>query len=126
MSEACRMVDEGVASPEEIDKAITHGFGPRFTTMGVLEFIDWGGVDILYYGGNYLAKALNSPRHAPPPQVAAMMEAGHTGMREGRGYYDFRGVDIEAYRQEKLARFVTLLRNIDQLPEMGICKAGRK
>ena len=30
MAEACRMVEEGVATPAEIDKAITHGFGPRY------------------------------------------------------------------------------------------------
>ncbi len=58
MAESTRMIEEGVATAEDIDKAIMNGFGPRYTTMGAIEFIDWGGVDIFYYAGNYLAKAL--------------------------------------------------------------------
>src|SRR5436309_3082728 len=46
MNEAARMVEEGVASAEDIDKAIKYGFGFRYATMGLLEFIDWGGGDI--------------------------------------------------------------------------------
>ncbi len=120
MAEACRMVEEGVATPEEIDKAITHGFGPRYSTLGVMEFIDWGGVDILYYAGHYLSKALDSPRHAPPEEVTRMMEDGRKGMREGQGYYDFRNMDVEAWQKEKLTRFVTLLGSLGQIPKPGV------
>jgi 3-hydroxybutyryl-CoA dehydrogenase len=48
------MVEEGVASAEDIDKAIRYGFGFRYAVMGLLEFIDWGGGDILYYASRYL------------------------------------------------------------------------
>jgi len=120
MSEAARMVADGVATAADIDKAIMCGFGPRYATMGVLEFTDWGGVDILYWGGNNLAKALNSPRHAPPPLVEEMMKAGHKGMREGRGFYDYSKMDVEAFKREKLARFVGILRNTGQLPKPGV------
>ena len=120
MAESCRMVEEGVATPAEIDKAITHGFGPRYATLGVMEFIDWGGVDILYYAGHYLSKALDSPRHAPPEEVTRMMEDGRKGMREGRGYYDFRDMDVDAWQKEKLTRFVTLLGSLGQIPKPGV------
>jgi 3-hydroxybutyryl-CoA dehydrogenase len=120
MAEACRMVEEGVATPADLDKAITHGFGPRYATLGVMEFIDWGGVDILYYAGHYLSKALDSPRHAPPEEVTKMMEDGRKGMREGRGYYDFRNMDVDAWQKEKLTRFVTLLGTLGQVPKPGV------
>jgi len=120
MAEACRMVAEGVATPAEIDKAITHGFGPRYGALGVMEFIDWGGVDILYHAGHYLAKALDSPRHAPPEEVTKMMEDGRKGLRAGRGYYDFRDMDVDAWQQEKLTRFVTLLGSLGQIPKPGV------
>ena len=120
MAEACRMVEEGVATPADLDKAITHGFGPRYATLGVMEFIDWGGVDILYYAGHYLSRALDSPRHAPPEEVTRMMEDGRKGMREGQGYYDFRNMDVEAWQKEKLTRFVTLLGSLGQIPKPGI------
>ncbi|RMF95162.1 MAG: 3-hydroxyacyl-CoA dehydrogenase, partial [Gammaproteobacteria bacterium] len=48
LNEAARMVAEGVATPEDIDRAIRCGFGPRYSVFGALEFIDWGGGDILY------------------------------------------------------------------------------
>ncbi len=120
MAEACRMVAEGVATPAEIDRAITHGFGPRYSTLGVMEFIDWGGVDILYYAGHYLSKALDSPRHAPPEEVTKMMKDGRKGLREGRGYYDFRGIDADAWQKEKLTRFVNLLDSLGQIPRPGV------
>ena len=63
MNEAARMVEEGVASPEDIDKAIRYGFGFRYAVLGLLEFIDWGGGDILYYASRYLEGALHSDRY---------------------------------------------------------------
>ncbi|HMN74201.1 MAG TPA: 3-hydroxyacyl-CoA dehydrogenase NAD-binding domain-containing protein, partial [Rhodoblastus sp.] len=58
MNEAARMVEEGVATAEDIDKAIIHGFGFRFAILGLLEFIDWGGGDILYHTSRYMTQAL--------------------------------------------------------------------
>src|ERR1700748_1467425 len=66
MNEAARMVEEGVASAEEIDKAIKYGFGFRYAVLGLLEFIDWGGGDILYYASRYLEGALGSDRYRAP------------------------------------------------------------
>jgi len=120
MAECCRMVNEGVATAEQIDEAIMNGFGPRYSTMGVIEFIDWGGVDIFYYAGHHLAKALKSERHEPPPEVEQMMKDGRRGMREDQGYYDYRDIDIEAFQREKLTRFVTLLRGMDKIPAPGV------
>jgi len=115
MNEAARMVEEGVASPAEIDEAVRVGFGIRYATMGLIEFIDWGGVDILYYASNYLKDALPDPRFEPPPVIAKMMEDGRRGMREGQGFYDFREMDVTAYQHDTLARFVRLLNHMELL-----------
>ncbi len=120
MSESCRMVEEGVVTAEDLDRAIKYGFGPRYAAMGVMEFIDWGGVDILYYAGRHLAEALDSPAHAPPESVSKMMEEGRTGMHAGQGYYDFRDIDVPAWQKERLSRFVTLLGQLDQIPVAGV------
>lgn len=120
MAETARMVHEGVATPEEIDRAIMNGFGPRYTTMGVVEFIDWGGVDIMWYACNYLADALGSDRHRPPPEVGEMMADGRRGMREGQGYYDYREMDVDAFRRQKLEAQVGLMRHLDRLPPPGV------
>jgi 3-hydroxybutyryl-CoA dehydrogenase len=49
-----------------------------------------------------------------------MMKDGRTGLREGRGYYDYTKIDVAAYRREKLTRFVDLLRHLGRLPPPGV------
>ncbi len=119
MNEAARMVEEGVATAEDIDTAIQAGFGIRYATMGLVEFIDWGGVDILYYASNYLSQALASERYATPKIVEDMMEQGYMGLSTGRGFYDFSDKDPEEFRREKLVTFVSLLKHLDMLPKIS-------
>src|SRR5436305_5214248 len=109
MNEAARMVEEGVASAEDIDKAIKYGFGFRFAVLGMLEFIDWGGGDILYYASRYLTGALGSERYAAPEIVERNMTEGRRGRRAGAGFLNYEGLDIDAYRRERLKAFVALL-----------------
>ncbi|MEA2881070.1 MAG: 3-hydroxybutyryl-CoA dehydrogenase [Bradyrhizobium sp.] len=111
MNEAARMVEEGVATPEDIDKAIKYGFGFRYATMGLLEFIDWGGGDILYHASRYLEGALHSDRYRAPEVISRNMEAGRIGMRSGAGFLDYADKDIDAWREQRLAAFVELLRH---------------
>jgi 3-hydroxybutyryl-CoA dehydrogenase len=112
MNEAARMVEEGVATAEEIDKAIKYGFGFRFAVLGMLEFIDWGGGDILYYASRYLTKALGSERYAAPEIVERNMREGHIGLSTRQGFLDYENLDIEAYRRDRLAAFVAMLRQL--------------
>jgi 3-hydroxybutyryl-CoA dehydrogenase len=111
MNEAARMVEEGVASAEDIDKAIKYGFGIRFATLGMLEFIDWGGGDILYYASRYLTGALGSERYAAPEIIGRNMTQGRRGLRDGAGFLSYEGLDLEAYRRERLKAFVELLQH---------------
>jgi 3-hydroxybutyryl-CoA dehydrogenase len=112
MNEAARMVEEGVATAEEIDKAIKYGFGFRFAVFGMLEFIDWGGGDILYYASRYLTKALGSERYAAPEIVERNMRDGRIGLSTRQGFLDYENLDIDAYRRERLAAFVAMLRQL--------------
>lgn len=116
MNEAARLVEEGVATPEDIDRAVRAGFGPRYTAMGLCEFIDYGGLDILYYASRSMAKALDAPRYEPPALIKRLMEEGKRGAREGQGLYDWRGRDLAAYQKDLLGRFVALFRDLKLLP----------
>src|SRR3982075_2147863 len=111
MNEAARMVEEGVASAEDIDKAIRYGFGFRYAVLGLLEFIDWGGGDILYYASRYLEGALHSDRYRAPEVISRNMEQGRIGMRTGAGFLDYSGKDIDAWREARLAALVDMLRH---------------
>jgi 3-hydroxybutyryl-CoA dehydrogenase len=109
MNEAARMVEEGVASPEEIDKAIKYGFGFRFAVLGLLEFIDWGGGDILYYASRYLTTALDNPRYTAPEIIERNMREGHIGLTTRQGFLNYEGLDLEAYRAERMKAFIGML-----------------
>jgi len=116
MNEAARLVEEGVATPADIDKAVRAGFGPRYTAMGLCEFIDYGGLDILYYASSSMARALDAPRYEPPELIRRLMEQGKRGAREGEGLYDWRGRDLDEYQRELLGRFVALFSYLKLLP----------
>jgi 3-hydroxybutyryl-CoA dehydrogenase len=111
MNEAARMVEEGVASAEEIDKAIRYGFGFRYAVLGLLEFIDWGGGDILYYASRYLEGALGSDRYRAPDVIGNNMRDGRIGVRTGAGFLDYSGMDVDAYREKRLADLIDMLRH---------------
>ncbi|MGJ5070619.1 3-hydroxybutyryl-CoA dehydrogenase [Bradyrhizobium oligotrophicum] len=111
MNEAARMVGEGVASAEEIDKAIRYGFGFRYAVLGLLEFIDWGGGDILYYASRYLEGALGSDRYRAPEVIERNMAEGRIGLRTGSGFLDYSGMDVAAYREQRLGALVDMLRH---------------
>ncbi len=118
MNEAARMIEEGVASAEDIDRATRYGFGIRYAAMGVVEFIDVGGNDILYYASRYLSEALDSERYACPEIVADYMAQGRNGLRSGKGFYDWAGKDIDAFRKQSTARLLELLRIAGRMPVM--------
>jgi 3-hydroxybutyryl-CoA dehydrogenase len=111
MNEAARMVEEGVASAEDIDKAIRFGFGFRYAVLGLLEFIDWGGGDILYYASRYLEGALGSERYRAPEVISRNMREGRIGLRTGAGFLDYSGLDVDAYRERRLSELVDMLRH---------------
>lgn len=109
MNEAARMVEEGVASAEDIDKAIKYGFGIRYANLGMLEFIDYGGGDILYYASRYLTQALGDQRYAAPEIIERHMREGHIGLKTGKGFLDYSKLDIEAYRAGRLKALIDML-----------------
>ncbi len=110
MNEAARLVEEGVASAEDVDKAVRYGFGLRFAVLGLVEFIDWGGGDILHYASDYLAGAFDDTRFAAPAVVRRNMDEGKLGLKTGEGFYDWRGVDVAAYRRARLGDFLRAVR----------------
>lgn len=119
MNEAARMIEQGVATAADIDKATRYGFGIRYAAMGVVEFIDFGGADILYYASRYLAGALGDARYACPPIVERKMAEGNVGLKSGEGFYDWRAIDAADYRRGALARLIDLLRMNALLPASG-------
>jgi len=116
MNEAARMIEEGVATAEDIDRATRYGFGIRYAAMGVVEFIDVGGNDILYYASRYLSGALDNQRYTSPEIIGRYMAQGRNGIGSGKGFYDWADKDIGEYRRQSTARLLELLRIANKLP----------
>jgi 3-hydroxybutyryl-CoA dehydrogenase len=104
MNEAARMVQEGVASAEDIDRAVRLGFGLRYASMGVLEFVDFGGLDILFYANRYMAEHVDDKRYETPEIVEQLMQQGKVGLRSGQGLYDWSKIDVPQYRDQVIRR----------------------
>lgn len=119
MNEAARMVEEGVASVEDIDKATKYGFGFRFAILGMLEFIDWGGGDILYHAGKYMTDATGEQRFDSPDIIKQNMDAGRVGLRSGSGFLDYSSMNVADYRRQRLSAFVGMLKHLDLMPNTG-------
>ena len=83
--EAIRMVEEGVASPEDIDNAMVLGYKHP---VGPLALTDIVGLDVRLGIAEYLEKELG-PRFAPPQLMRHMVERGELGKKSGKGFYDY-------------------------------------
>ena len=111
MNEAARMVEEGAATAEEIDKATRYGLGLRFAALGVVEFIDFGGSDILHHASREMSASVDANRYRAPAIVDRMVAEGRLGLKTGSGFYDYAGRDLVAYRADVLARTLGMLRH---------------
>ena len=118
MNEAARMVEEGVASAEDIDVAIRVGLGLRYSVLGVLEFIDWGGGDTLFYASNYLCDKLDN-RFQSPEVITRNMQEKRRGFQDGVGFFDYSGVDLPNSRRQRADAFLTRLELLDLMPTVA-------
>jgi 3-hydroxybutyryl-CoA dehydrogenase len=85
--EAIRMVAQGVASAEDIDKAMTLGYG---FPMGPLRLTDLVGLDVRLHIAEYLSEHLQPGDHFKPPQLLRDMVAdGKLGKKSGQGFYSW-------------------------------------
>ena len=110
MNEAARMIEEGAATAAEIDKATRYGLGLRFSVLGVVEFIDFGGADILYHASREMSASIDAQRYAAPAIVGEMMAQGRLGLKTGSGFYDYAERDVASYRRDVLGRVLERLR----------------
>jgi 3-hydroxybutyryl-CoA dehydrogenase len=85
--DAIRALEEGVASVEDIDKAMQLGCG---YPMGPLTLLDFVGLDTTYYIANIMFEEYREKRFAPPPLLKKMVLAGRLGRKTGHGFYDYR------------------------------------
>jgi 3-hydroxybutyryl-CoA dehydrogenase len=83
---AISLVERGVATPEDIDKAMKLGFAHR---MGPLETSDLTGIDVLMNAMKAIYNETQDERYSPPELMQRMVAAGLLGRKTGKGWYDY-------------------------------------
>ena len=86
LNHAIAMVEEGFASPKDIDAAVHLGLNHP---MGPLALADLIGLDTCLQIANVLYDEFKDPRFAPPPMLRRLVAAGHLGRKTGRGFYPY-------------------------------------
>jgi 3-hydroxybutyryl-CoA dehydrogenase len=93
--EALSLVERGIATAEDVDKAVRYGFGLRYIAAGPLLQRDHAGLDVHCAAAATIYPDLcNSP--TPSPYMADLVKAGHIGMKAKRGFW--------AWTDETIAR----------------------
>ncbi len=107
--EVVALLEENVASAEDIDKAVRGSFGLRLATMGPLAVVDLGGVDLWYKGAMSLYPSLDASRE-PRKIWTDMVEKGLLGEKTGKGFFAYEPGSIPGIIRERDTKLLTLLR----------------
>lgn len=108
--ECTRMVEEGIATPDQIDEVVRNSFGFRLPFFGPFAISDIAGLDV-YAGSIATLERDYGERFAVPAVVREHVDAGRLGMKSGQGFYTHGPEDAErvrAYRDTAYARLVQL------------------
>jgi 3-hydroxybutyryl-CoA dehydrogenase len=113
--EVLHLLDNGYATPEEIDLATKAGFGLRMPILGLVKRMDYTGLDLVQ-------KMISNAAYQVPPQrtqsktVDQLVAQGKLGVKTGGGYYEYGGRSTEEIMKE---RDIKLIKLRDFLKEMG-------
>jgi 3-hydroxybutyryl-CoA dehydrogenase len=86
LNDAAKAFESGVASAEDIDKAMVHGLGHP---MGPLRLLDTIGLDVAVMVSEIMYNAFKDPKYAAPPVLVNMVRGGLLGKKSGRGFYSY-------------------------------------
>lgn len=109
MRECFSLVDKGICSLEDIDRAVRYGFGFRYVVCGPVRQRDLNGLVINHRAATQIYPTLNNSR-VPPRALAKRVRAGDVGVTVGRGFYRWDKQTLGPWLQRYEATLATLLR----------------
>lgn len=86
--EALAIVEQGIATPDEVDNALKTSFGARTPALGIFEHMDLVGLDLTHYMHTYLLADLDT-QQGPNAVLIERVQRGDLGAKTGRGFYDW-------------------------------------
>jgi 3-hydroxybutyryl-CoA dehydrogenase len=109
--EAIHLVEEGVATPEDIDRVIMSSLGPRYSMIGPMEYLDSVGLDLNVAIHSYLLKELAADKE-PQKLLRKKYDHGDYGAKTGRGFYDWSKKSLEEMTARQNKRFLDRLKEL--------------
>ncbi|HZS88146.1 MAG TPA: 3-hydroxyacyl-CoA dehydrogenase NAD-binding domain-containing protein [Chloroflexota bacterium] len=100
MREALHLLEEGVASPADIDTITKWGIGYKLAVIGPLELLDVAGLDIYNSVASYLNADLSAATGVPS-LITEKVAAGELGIKSGRGLFEYTPEQIQALVQKR-------------------------
>jgi 3-hydroxybutyryl-CoA dehydrogenase len=116
--EAVKVVEEGLASPAQVDLVVSNAFGFRLALFGPFAIGDMAGLDVYASSYSTLAKTYGE-RFEAPDSLKASVEAGNLGVKSGAGYLDIdpeQTAALLAYRDKAYRRLSQLRSELGQAP----------
>ena len=103
--EALSLIENGVATPEEIDRAVYFSFGQRYSGVGLMEYYDSCGLDLQMDVQSYLLAELSDAK-GPQKPLTDCVAAGNLGAKTGKGLYEWSKEEQEDFRERKTRPFL--------------------
>jgi 3-hydroxybutyryl-CoA dehydrogenase len=109
--EVVALLEEGVASAEDIDKAVRGSFALRLAIMGPLAVVDFGGVDLWYKGAQNLYPSLDASKE-PRKLWTEMVDRGYLGEKTGRGFFEYDPLTAPAVIKDRDIKLLSMLHTL--------------
>jgi 3-hydroxybutyryl-CoA dehydrogenase len=107
--EAFSLIQNGVAEPADVDKALKFGPAFRYATTGQLEVADFGGLDIWCVVGDNLLKVMDNSQQANP-MLRQKVEEGKLGLKTNEGFYQYPSDKVAAVRKHFMRKLINQLK----------------
>jgi len=107
--EAFSLIEQGIALPEDVDKALKFGPAFRYATTGQMEVADFGGLDIWLKAGDNLLKIMDNSQ-AGNSLVRQKVQEGKLGIKTGEGFFKYKPEEIPLVRKRFVQRLIHQLK----------------
>jgi 3-hydroxybutyryl-CoA dehydrogenase len=114
--EILSLVEQGVATPEDIDTAVKESFGFRLAVIGPLQTMDMGGLDLIYKGMRYLYPFIDRSVDVQKT-LSEKVDRDELGLKTGKGFfkYEEKGASASSkHSKERDKRLLYLLKTLSQ------------
>jgi 3-hydroxybutyryl-CoA dehydrogenase len=97
--EVFSIIEQGIAAPEDVDRALKFGPAFRYATTGQLEVADMGGLDIWCISGDNLLAVIDDC-HASNPLLRKKVADGKLGLKSGEGFFEYPAEKIPSIKNQ--------------------------